>query len=85
MTIWNHALPISTSRHCSDPARDAAREQRPDFLLISAGFDAYENDPLGGMGVTAEGFGRMTRIVREIAQKHCSGILHTIVLPNAGQ
>ena len=34
----------------------AAADFEPDFVLISAGFDAHEDDPLGGMGVTAEGF-----------------------------
>ena len=32
---------------------------RPEFILISAGFDAYEADPLGGMVVTAEGFAKL--------------------------
>lgn len=51
----------------------AAEDFRPDIVFISAGFDAYENDPLGGMAVTVEGFARMTGIVQEIASKHCGG------------
>ena len=32
----------------------SGRQFRPDFVLVSAGFDAHEDDPLGGMRVTAE-------------------------------
>jgi len=34
---------------------------QPDLLLVSAGFDAAENDPIGGMKVTPEGFRELTR------------------------
>jgi acetoin utilization deacetylase AcuC-like enzyme/formylglycine-generating enzyme required for sulfatase activity len=47
----------------------------PDFVLISAGFDAHENDLLGGMKVTAQGFAQLTAIVKTIAQKCCQGRL----------
>ena len=47
----------------------------PDFVLVSAGFDAHENDLLGQMAVTAEGFGKLTEIVKAIAQKCCQGRL----------
>jgi len=53
--------------------KPAALEFRPDFVLVSAGFDAHEHDLLGGMTVTAEGFGRLTRVVKEIADACCQG------------
>ncbi len=53
--------------------RPAALAFSPDFIFISAGFDAHENDTLGGMRVTTEGFGKLTRIVKEIADKCCAG------------
>jgi acetoin utilization deacetylase AcuC-like enzyme len=34
---------------------------RPDLLLVSAGFDAHEEDPLAGMLVTAAGFRELAR------------------------
>ncbi|MGB3942733.1 MAG: histone deacetylase [Candidatus Manganitrophaceae bacterium] len=46
---------------------------QPDFILISAGFDAHRNDPLAGLTVTEEGFFEMTRIVRFLAETHCQG------------
>jgi len=53
--------------------KPAALQFRPDFVLISAGFDAHRHDLLGGMSVTAEGFAEMTRIVRQIADECCDG------------
>ena len=41
---------------------------RPDFVVISAGYDAHYADPLGGMVVTAAGFGRLTRLIDEAAR-----------------
>jgi len=59
--------------------RPAALDFSPDFVLISAGFDAHENDLLGQMAVTTEGFGKLTEIVKAIAQKCCEGrILSTL-------
>jgi acetoin utilization deacetylase AcuC-like enzyme len=43
----------------------------PDFLLISAGFDAHRLDPLASINMTAEGFARLTDIVAEIAAETC--------------
>jgi len=53
----------------------AALTFSPDFVLISAGFDAHENDLLGGMKVTAQGFAELTHIVKEIALNCCEGRL----------
>ncbi len=57
----------------------AARAFKPDFVLVSAGFDAHADDPLGGLKVTAEGFGGLTRIVRRIADAHCRGRLVSVL------
>jgi acetoin utilization deacetylase AcuC-like enzyme len=46
---------------------------KPEIILVSAGFDSYYNDPLGGMAVTEGGFAMMTRIILDIAEKHCNG------------
>lgn len=53
--------------------KPAALDFKPDFILISSGFDAQVNDPIGGMKVTPEGFTSLTRIVMDIARKCCSG------------
>jgi acetoin utilization deacetylase AcuC-like enzyme len=51
----------------------AARDYRPQFVLISAGFDAHERDPLGGMRLTEEGFANLARRVVAIADEHAEG------------
>lgn len=48
-------------------------EYKPEMILVSAGFDIYHQDPLGGMGVTPEGFARLTRIIMELAELTCRG------------
>ncbi len=46
---------------------------RPDLLIVSAGFDIYDGDPLGGMGVTPEGFGLLARVLLRMAEDTCKG------------
>jgi len=45
----------------------------PDLVLISAGFDAHQDDLLGQMQVSEFGFAKMTEIVVALAEKHCQG------------
>jgi acetoin utilization deacetylase AcuC-like enzyme len=51
----------------------ALRAFRPDLLLVSAGFDAHELDPLGQLRMTTEGFGRLTTRLLQVADKLCAG------------
>jgi acetoin utilization deacetylase AcuC-like enzyme len=51
----------------------AARAFAPDFVLVSAGFDAEARDPLGGMRVTPSGFAEMAREILDFAQGACEG------------
>ncbi len=53
----------------------AADRFRPEFVLISAGFDAHQDDPLAGMRLTEQGYGELTGIVAGIARRHCRGRL----------
>lgn len=41
---------------------------KPDFFIVSAGYDAHHADPLGGMALTARGFGRLTHMLDAAAQ-----------------
>ena len=45
----------------------------PQLILVSAGFDAYKDDPLGGMRLEAECFGRLTARIVAIADDCCDG------------
>jgi len=51
----------------------AMEDFRPEFVLVSAGFDAHAADPLGGLRVSTEAFADATRIVRGIADRFASG------------
>ncbi len=47
----------------------------PALILVSAGYDAHEHDPLGGMRLTTDGFARMMRHLAGAAWRCCSGRL----------
>jgi acetoin utilization deacetylase AcuC-like enzyme len=57
----------------------AAQAFEPHLVLVSAGFDAHRDDPLASMNVTEEGYGRMTTIVRDIAERYCEGRLVSVL------
>ncbi len=46
---------------------------RPDVLLISAGFDAFQHDPLAGMRVQLAGFATMAQRLRAAAERWSAG------------
>ncbi|MBV9521773.1 MAG: histone deacetylase family protein [Alphaproteobacteria bacterium] len=54
------------------PALDAFR---PDFLLISAGFDAHRRDPLAQLELEEGDFAWVTAKLAECAARHCAGRL----------
>ena len=45
----------------------------PDLIIISAGFDAHENDPLAQINLSTECYGKMTQKLMEIANDVCDG------------
>lgn len=63
----------------NNSAADVLLRFRPELLLISAGFDAHELDPLGGMVVTTAGFGEITRTLRKIVDECCAGQVVSIL------
>lgn len=51
----------------------AVRGFAPDFLIVSAGFDAHVADPIGGLRLSDDGYTIMTRALRALAAEHCGG------------
>jgi len=49
------------------------RQFAPGLILVSAGFDAHRDDPLGGMQLTTEQFGRLTAQLAGVAEECCAG------------
>jgi acetoin utilization deacetylase AcuC-like enzyme len=56
----------------------SARVQ-PQLVLISAGFDAHCDDPIGSLGLEVEDFARLTRSVRQIAAAYAQGKIVSIL------
>jgi len=51
----------------------ALNDYSPEFIIIGAGFDAHRDDPLGGLNLSGNVFGKMTTSLVEIADKYCDG------------
>ena len=50
----------------------------PELIVLSAGYDAHADDPLGGMRVTTEGYATLTRRLRAAAEGSCRGRLAVV-------
>ena len=55
------------------------RQFRPDLLLISAGFDAHERDPLGNMRLSTDAFAAMTADLCRVADESAQGRVVALV------
>ncbi len=58
------------------PALDAFK---PDLIMISAGFDSREHDPLGRFRLTDADFATLTRLLKQAADTHCGGRLVSVL------
>jgi acetoin utilization deacetylase AcuC-like enzyme len=56
-------------------AMPVLRQFNPQLVLLSAGFDAYMDDPLGGMRLTTACFERLTALVAGVAEECSEGRL----------
>jgi acetoin utilization deacetylase AcuC-like enzyme len=54
-------------------AGPALRAFRPEVMLVSAGFDAHQRDPLALMEMTAQGYAAMTSQLVALAEEICEG------------
>ena len=52
---------------------------KPDIILISAGFDAHQADPLGSINLTTEHYAWMTKRLMECADRHCNGRILSVL------
>ena len=65
--------------HFADAIIPALDQFQPDFILLSAGFDAHRSDPLGQILLSAEGYGQLTELVLQLATRHCEGRLVSLL------
>ena len=50
-----------------------AAKVRPQLVLISAGFDAHRQDPIGSLDLEVEDFARLTRTVLDVSREYAGG------------
>lgn len=55
------------------------KEFDPDLIILSAGFDAAEGDPLADMRVSPNGFYELTKLVRGYADSICEGRMVSVL------
>ena len=53
----------------------AIQRHRPDFILISAGFDAHKDDPLAQLSLTTDDYRWITSLILDLAAEHAAGRL----------
>lgn len=58
---------------------ELADRVRPELVLVSAGFDAHEEDPVGGLGLVEEDFESLTRDIVAVADTHSQGRLVSVL------
>jgi acetoin utilization deacetylase AcuC-like enzyme len=57
----------------------AMEKFRPQFVLISAGFDAHVSDPLAHISLSTKGYEELTRRIKSIAEVHAQGRLVSVL------
>jgi acetoin utilization deacetylase AcuC-like enzyme len=56
-----------------------AQKMRPQMILLSAGFDAHRDDPVGSLGLESEDFETLTRAILEVARNYAGGRLVSVL------
>ncbi|WP_417735776.1 histone deacetylase [Rosistilla oblonga] len=52
---------------------------KPQLVMVSAGFDAHKEDPIGSLGLESEDFRTLTRVLLDVANKHSDGRLVSVL------
>lgn len=83
-TTFNLPLEFGISRRDFLSAFEAALTKaadhcRPELVLISAGFDAHAQDPIGSLGLETEDFEQLTKLVQQVAATHANGRLVSLL------
>jgi acetoin utilization deacetylase AcuC-like enzyme len=57
----------------------AVKDFKPNFLFISAGFDAHKDDPLAGLLLDESAYAEITRMLTTVAKKHCASRIVSVL------
>ena len=81
--IKNIPLPAGTNSEeyfdAFEHALKKLKEFKPEFILISAGFDAHKDDPLAQIKLETEDFYKITKRILETSKKFCNGKIVSIL------
>ena len=81
--IYNIPLPAGTNSeeylNAFEFALNKLREFKPEFVLISAGFDSHKADPLAQLKLETEDFYTITKRILETSKKFCDGKVVSIL------
>ena len=81
--IKNITLPAGTNSeeyfNAFEHALKKLKEFKPEFILISAGFDAHKDDPLAQIKLETEDFFNITKRILETSKKFCNGKIVSIL------
>ena len=55
------------------------RQFKPDYILVSAGFDAHYLDPLTGLGLSSIGYGMIYGWIRHVAEELTGGMFTAVL------
>lgn len=80
----NIPLPFGISRHeylsaFRNGLETVADRVRPELVIISAGFDAHAEDPVGSLGLETEDFEPITHAIVDVAETHAEGRIVSIL------
>ena len=83
-TIKNVPIKFGTTREdqiqlFENELSSFAEDVQPQLVLISAGFDAHKDDPIGSLGLEAADFATLTRTVVEIADQYAGGKIVSVL------
>ena len=81
--IYNIPLPAGTNSeeylNAFEHALKKLKEFKPEFVLISAGFDSHVKDPLAQFKLETEDFYTITNRILESTRKFCNGKVVSIL------
>jgi acetoin utilization deacetylase AcuC-like enzyme len=80
----NVPLPLNTSdqiylKAIREIIVPITRQYQPQFILVSAGFDAHHADPVGRLALSARCYGKIFEIITTLAAEQCNGRLSLVL------
>jgi len=81
--ILNIPLPAGTTSeeylNAYEFVLNKIKEFKPEFILLSAGFDAHKDDPLAQLQLESEDFYSITKRTLELSKQYCNGKVVSIL------